>query len=282
VWWNTDNFVLNVAQALAVALPAAGLPLWLEKARRGAWALILPASIIVAVTVISLVPASADVYTWLALLGVPVGCALALGWAAHGARWPLALLAVPLLAVAWAWQDTRAGELARDALILGSCVTLGRLIAGAAPQPVVKVALVAMAVVDAILVFSGELEAPNAVLNAAVPAPGLPQLQTGVFGASSLGYGDFLAAGVLGAVLATDRAPQWLLAAVLVVVSLAWDQLFLVVDLLPATVPPAIVLLGWEAWRLRPGTSRGSGSRPRGRPRRRAGRRGAGRAPAAG
>jgi hypothetical protein len=282
MWWNTDNFVLNVAQALAVALPAAGLPLWLEMTRRGAWALVLPASIIVAVTVISLAPASAGVYTWLALLGVPVGCALALGWAARGARWPLAVLALPLLAAAWAWQDARVGDLAADALILGSCVTLGRLIAGAAPLGVVKLALVAMAVVDAILVFSGELAQPSAVLNAAVPAPGLPQLQTGVFGASSLGYGDFLAAGVLGAVLAAERAPQWRLAAVLVIVSLAWDQLFLVVDLLPATVPPALVLLGWEAWRLRRGTSRGSGTRRRGSPRRRAGRRAAGRAPAAG
>ena len=285
MWWNTDNFALDVAQAVAVALPAAGLPLWLERARRGAWALVLPASIIVAVTVISLVPASADVYTWLALIGVPVGCALAFGWAAHGARPPLAVLAVPLLAVAWIWQDARVGDVATTALILGSCVTLGRLIAGAAPPAIVKLALIAMAIVDAILVFSGELAAPNAVLNAAVPAPGLPQLQTGVYGTSSLGYGDFLSAAVLGAVFAGERAPQWLLAGVLVLVSLAWDQLFLVVDLLPATVPPAIVLVGWEAWkwtRLRRGTSPGSGSRRRGPPRRRAGRRGAGRAPAAG
>ena len=28
------------------------------------------------------------------------------------------------------------------------------------------------------------------------------------------------------------------------VVSLAWDQLFLVYDVLPATIPPALVLLG--------------------------------------
>jgi hypothetical protein len=32
-------------------------------------------------------------------------------------------------------------------------------------------------------------------------------------------------------------------------VSLAWDQLFLVYDVLPATVPPALVLLAWEARR---------------------------------
>jgi hypothetical protein len=253
MWFGLHNFLLTVLQAACVALPAAGLPRWLEPARRGAWSLVLPLSIAVTVGVISLVPASADVYTWLALIGVPAGCALGLGWAARGARWPLALLTAPLLAVAWTAQDTLAGDLAVDLLIVGSVVTLGRLIAGAAPLTLVKVALVAMAVVDAILVFSGELAAPNAVLNAAVPAPGLPQLQTGILHGSSLGYGDFLAAAVLGGILACEDGPQWPMAALMLVVSLAWDQLFLVVDLLPATVPPALVLLAYEARRLQAG-----------------------------
>ena len=251
MWFGLDNVVLTVLQALCVALPAAGLPSRLERARRGAWSLVLPLSIAVTVAVIGVVPASADVYTWAALIGVPVGCALALGWAARGSRWPLAVLAAPLLAIAWTQQDTLAGDLAVDLLIVGSVVTLGRLIAGAAPLTLVKVALVAMAVVDAVLVFSGELAQPNAVLNAAVPAPGLPQLQTGVLDGSSLGYGDFLAAAVLGGVLACEDAPQWPLALLTLLVSFAWDQLFLVFDLLPATVPPAIVVLLWEARRLR-------------------------------
>ena len=38
----------------------------------------------------------------------------------------------------------------------------------------------------------------------------------------------------------------------MLVVTLAWDQLFLVYDILPATIPPALVLLGDEAWRRRP------------------------------
>ncbi len=252
MWFDLSNLGLNVLQAACVALPAAGLPLWLHRARQGAWTLVLPLSIAVTVAVIGLVPASADVYTWVALLGVPVGCALALGWAARGARWPLAALAAPLLAVAWAAQDDLAGELATDLLIVGSAVTLGRLIAGGAPLTLVKVALVAMAVVDAVLVFSGELAQPAAVLNAAEPAPGLPQLQTGILEGSSLGYGDFLAAAVLGGVLACEDAPPWPYALALLLVSFAWDQLFLVVDLLPATVPPAIVLLLHEARRLRP------------------------------
>jgi hypothetical protein len=252
MWFHADNLVLTVLQALCVALPAAGLPAWLERARRGAWALVLPLSIVVCIVAISLVPASADVYTWLALFCVPAGAALALGWAARGARPWLAVLAVPLLVLAWASQDTRIGQVAGDLLIVGSAVTLGRLLAGSGPLALVKAGLIAMAAVDAYLVFSGELAAPNATLVAAVPAPGLPSLQAGAFGFSSLGYGDFLAAAVLGGIVAAERGPQWWLALAVLAVSLAWDQLFLVVDLLPATVPPALVLLAWEARRLRP------------------------------
>ena len=35
----------------------------------------------------------------------------------------------------------------------------------------------------------------------------------------------------------------------MLVVTLAWDQLFLVYDMLPATIPPALVLIGVEVWR---------------------------------
>jgi hypothetical protein len=250
MWFHADNVLLTVLQALCVALPAAGLPAWLARARRGAWALVLPASIVVCIGAISLVPASADVYTWLALLLVPVGAALAAGWAARGARaWLGVPLAAVLLALAWTLQDARAGQLAADLLILGSAVTLGRLLAASAPLTLVKVGLVAMAAIDAYLVFSGELAGPNATLVAAVPAPGLPRLQAGVYGFSSLGYGDFLAAAVLGGILAIERASQWWAAVAVLAVSLAWDQLFLVVELLPATVPPALVLVGLEAHR---------------------------------
>lgn len=251
VWFSADNFALNVAQAVCVALPAAGLPAWTARWRGSAWALVLPLSIAVVVAAIAAVPETADVLTWVALLLVPPGCALALGWAAHGARPWLAMLAVPLLALAWALPDDRAGQLATTLLIVGSCVTLGRLLAGAAPLPLLQAGVVAMAVVDAILVFSENLQGPNAVLVAASPGPGLPQLQSASFGDSGLGYGDFFAAAVVGGILAAQRGPQVAAAFALAVVSLAWDQLFLVYDVLPATVPPAIVLVAFEARRLR-------------------------------
>lgn len=243
MWFSADNFALTAAQAACVALPAAGLPRWTDRFRTGAWALVLPLSIAVVVAAIALAPGAADVLTWVALLLVPVGCALALGWAARGARPWLAVLALPLLALAWALPDTRAGQVAATVLIAGSAIALGRLLAGAAPLTLLKAGVVAMAVVDAVLVFSNNLQAPNAVLVAASPGPGLPQLQSAAFGQAGLGYGDFFAAAVVGGILAAERGPRLAVAVGMVVVSLCWDQLFLVYDVLPATIPPAVVLI---------------------------------------
>jgi hypothetical protein len=249
VWFEADNVALTLAQASCVALPAAGLPAWAARFRTGAWALVLPLSIAVVVGAIALVPSTADLLTWIALVLVPPGCMLALGWAAHGARPAFALLAPLLLALAWTLEDDRVGQIAATLLILGSALTLGRLLAGAAPLSLLRAAVIAMATVDAILVFSNNLQQPNAVLVAAVPAPGLPQLQSASFGSAGLGYGDFLAAAVVGGILAAERAPQVVPAIAMLAVSLVWDQLFLIYDVLPATIPPALVLIGVELWR---------------------------------
>jgi hypothetical protein len=248
VWFEADNMVLTAAQAACVALPAAGVPRALERFRNGWWALVLPLCIVVVIVAINITSVSADVLTWVALLLVPVGCALALGWAMRGARWWLAPLAAVLLAIAWADQESRAGQVATILLIMGSCVTLGRLLGGAAPILLLKLGLIAMAISDAILVFGNELQQPNAVLVAAAPGAGLPQLQSASFHYAGMGYGDFFAAAVLGGLLAAQRRPQLVPALAVLLVSLAWDQMFLVVDTIPATIPPAIVLIGVEAW----------------------------------
>ena len=252
MWFSADNLALTTAQAACVALPAAGLPAWALRFRTGAWAVVLPLSIAVVVGAIALLPSTADVLTWVALLLVPPGCALALGWAAHGARPWLAPLAAPLLALAWALPDDRSGDIAAVLLIAGSAVTLGRLLAGAAPLSLLKAGVIAMATVDAILVFTNNLQQPNAVLVAASPGPGLPQLQSASFAGAGLGYGDFFAAAVVGGVLAAERTPQLVAALATIAVTLCWDQLFLVYDVLPATIPPAIVLVAIEARRRLP------------------------------
>ena len=245
------NAVLVTAQAGLVALPGRGVPAPLERFGGRAWSLILPLSIAVVVAAITLEPRVADGLTWLAFVAIPPLAAAALGWAMHGARPWLALLAVPLFALGWARTGTLGGDAAAAALTALSCVTLGRLLAGVVPGGWLKAGIVAMAVIDAILVFGDQLQAPNAVLNAAVPAEGLPQLQYLDLHYASMGYGDVFVAGVLGGVLAAERVPQLPVAALVLALSVAWDALFLVVDTLPATVPVAVALLISEAARRR-------------------------------
>ena len=256
-----SNAVLLATQAALVALPDRGVPEPLARFGGRAWALVLPASIAVVVAAIALVPDVAVGLSWLALIAIPPLGAAALGWAMHGARPPLALLAVPLLAYGWAQQDTLGGDLALTVLTALSCVTLGRLLAGVVPLVWLEIGIVAMAVVDAILVFGNQLQGPNAVLNAAVPAPGLPQLQYLELHYASMGYGDVFVAGVLGGVLAAEGRKQWPVALLVFALAVLWDLLFLLdsISTLPATVPIAAALIVVEArpWltRRRPGVS---------------------------
>ena len=258
MYFEADTFVLDAAQALCVALPAAGIPAFLLRLAGRGWALVAPLSVVVSVLAIAAATASADVLTWIALLLVPVGCALALGWAAHGARPWMALAVVPLLAAAFAAPDDPLGRVARLLLIVGSCVTVGRLLAGGTPLLFLKAGVVAMAVIDAVFIFGDLWGEQNAAFNAAVPAAGLPRLQVADIGDVSTDYGDYFVAGVVGGILAAERRPQALAAVATLVALEAFNQLFLVVDSLPGTVPPAVVLLCFEAWhrRERPAAAR--------------------------
>lgn len=248
VWFSSHTLVLTVVQAGCIALAAAGLPRWADRFRGSAWALVLPLSIVIVVGAIAAFPSTADALTWVALILVPIGGALALGWAMRCARPWLAALAVPLLAIAWALPDSRTGQLAAVALIAGSAITAGRLLAGAAPLALLKLGVIVMALVDAALVFSGNLQHPNDVLVAAAPGGGLPRLQSASFAGAGMGYGDFFAAAVVGAILAAEGRSRQSFALVMLIVALCWDQLFLVYDVLPATVPPALALLAAEVW----------------------------------
>jgi hypothetical protein len=251
MWFDLDTFVLDAAQALCVGLPAAGIPAFLLRLGGRGWALIAPLSVVVSVVAIAAAAASADVLTWIAFLLVPVGCALALGWAAHGARPWMAVLVVPLLAAAVAAPDDPLGRAARLLLIVGSVVTVGRLLAGGAPLRFLKWGVVAMAVIDAVFIFGDLWGEQNAAFNAAAPAEGLPRLQVADIGDVSTDYGDYFVAGLVGGILAAERRNQALAAVLTLVAAEAWNQLFLVVDSLPGTIPPAVVMLGFEVWHRR-------------------------------
>jgi hypothetical protein len=248
MWFNLDAVLLDAAQALCIALPAAGVPAFLARLRGRGWALVAPLSLVGTLVAIFVAEASADVVTWIALILVPLGCALALGWAMHGARPWLAVLVVPLLIAAVAAPEAAVGRIARLILIVGSTATAGRLLAGGAPLTLLKAGVVAMAVVDAVFVLGNLFDQQFSSYDAALPAAGLPQLQLARIDGVATDYGDFFVSGLVGAIFAAERRPQVAAALASLVVAEAFNQLFLVVDSLPNTTAPALVLVGMEAW----------------------------------
>lgn len=251
MYFDLDTVVLDAAQAVCIALPAAGIPAVLLRLGGRGWALLAPLSLLGTIVAIRLAPNSADVLTWVALLLVPPGAALGLGWAMHGARPWMALLTVPLLVAAFAGPEDAVGRAARLVLIVCSTATAGRLLAGGAPLSLLKVGVVLMAILDVILVMGDQFDAQFAGFDAAAPAAGLPQLQLAEIGNVATDYGDYFVSGLVGAILAAERGPQLVAAVVMLPVAEAWNQLFLVVDSLPNTTAPALVLIGAELWRRR-------------------------------
>jgi hypothetical protein len=261
--------LLSLCQGVVVCLPRAWSPRWMARLHSPLWAL-APALSVIAFVAVGLVAehGSAQVLTYLALVAVPLLAALALGWVvwparplahpparpptrrpisppAHTSRPGLALLVVPLFALAWADRGGLAGEGAAVALSALSCVALGALIAGVTPARWLALGIVAMAVADASLVISDLLQQPNNVLNATHPVGGLPRLQAEVFGSAAMGYGDLFVAGVLGGLLAVtgDRSRQLTGAILVATLAVAFDFLFFAVNELPATVPVASALV---------------------------------------
>jgi hypothetical protein len=240
---------LIVAQAAQVTLPGRGVPEPLTRLRAGRLALVVPGLVLAFVVAGALGPGVATALSRLALAAVPLLAAAALGWAARGAKPVYALLAPPLLALAWWRAGSLPGDAAAAVLSALSCVTLGRVLAGVVNGGWLKAGLLAWAVYDAITVFGSPGRPPDATVDAAVPAAGLPQLQWLDLHAASLGYADVFVAAVLGGVLAAQRTRAWPVALLVLGFSIAFDALFLAFDTLPATVPVALGLIVSEAGR---------------------------------
>lgn len=243
---------LSLVQAALVAAPKPALSPILTRLRSRWWALILPLSIVVVIAAVAADSSTARLLTYLALVGVPPLAAAALGWVMRGGRPPLALLVLPLFALAWAAKGTLSGQTAALALSALACVSLGWLLACVVPGRWLKLGIYAMAAIDTYLVAGDLLQAPNAVLNMAAPGGGLPRLQFVHFGSAIMGFGDIFIAAVLGALLARDRRLQLTGAAVAAVIGIAFDLLFFAVDELPATVPIALTLALLELSARRP------------------------------
>jgi hypothetical protein len=238
---------LSLFQATLVAAPRAPLPTLLEQLHSRWWALALPLSIVVVISAIALDSASARFLTYLALVAVPPLAAAALAWLVRGARLELALLVLPLFAVAWAAKGSVSGQTAALALSAFACVSLGWLVACVVPPRWLKLGIYLMAAVDTYLVASDLLQGPNAVLNTASPGAGLPRLQLASFGSAVMGFGDLFVAATLGALLAShSHCLQLRGAALAAIIGLSFDLLFFAVDELPSTVPIALTLAALE------------------------------------
>lgn len=231
---------LSLFQAALVALPRAR-PAFAWMPQSPWWALVPAASILVVVFGVEAAPGSADALTWLALFAVPPLAAFALGWLVHGTTPAWTLLAVPLFALAWASQDSLAGETAATLLSGLACVALGWLLVSVVPADWLRWGIYAMAAIDAVLVAAELLQDPSAVLSAAAPG-GLPRFQVLDFGAARMGFGDAFLAATVGCLLAFDRRLQLRAATLLAALALSFDLLFLALDTLPATVPVALAL----------------------------------------
>lgn len=238
--------VLSFVQATLVAAPRPALSPLLGRLRSRWWALALPLPLGLGIAAVALTSASADFFTYLALVAVPPLAAVALGWVMHGGRPPFALAVLPLFALAWADRSGLGGEAAALALSALACVCLGWMLACVVPRRWLVLGIYAMAALDVWLVGSDLLQAPNAVLNTAAPGGGLPRLQLVHFGTAVMGFGDLFIAATLGALLARDRRLQLSGAAVAVAFCLGFDLLFFFVDELPSTVPIALTLMTLE------------------------------------
>jgi hypothetical protein len=253
------------AAVVAAPRPASQLPL-LARLESRWWSLVPIGSIVVVVFAIRYVSDTATGLTYLALVAVPPLAAAALGWASRGSKPWYAIATIPLFAIAWAWNQSLAGEAAAALLSALSCVTLGVLLGAVTPRSWLKLGIVLMAAADTWLVVSNLLQAPNSVLVAAHPVASLPKLQSEIFGTVSMGYGDLFVAALLGAALASDvrkqqpddsradqsgeagrRAVGQREAALLTfVIAALFDLLFFAVSELPATVPVALALIVLE------------------------------------
>lgn len=267
--------ILGLVQAALVALPAPRpRPGWIDRLSSPWWALVPALSIAVVIGAIEISPSSADALTYIALVSVPPLAAYALATLTRvtenpsstgvfevsrggGLGWLASVSVVAVLFVlAWVSSHSLVGEAAATALSGLACVTLGWLLVSGVPARWLRLGVYAMALIDTVYVSSDLLQGPNAVLNAAAPAGGLPRLQAVHFGSALMGFGDLFVAALVGCLLAAegkgDRAGspnRQLLAATLVAaLALVFDLLFFAVDELPSTVPVAIALalLQWQ------------------------------------
>jgi prepilin signal peptidase PulO-like enzyme (type II secretory pathway) len=202
------------------------------------------ASIVLVVVALRTASSAAAMLTYVSLAAVPPLAALAL---ARGVRWGrrrLALLVVPLFAVAWLGRNDLAGQVAAVVLSVLACVALAVLLTQLAPIRWLKIGILLTALGDVLMIGAHYLQPAQDLLNLATPEFDLPAFQRVLLGGVVMGFGDFFIAALLGAVLAAEGRRYQDRAALLTFgLALVFDLLFIAIPVLPATAPVAIALL---------------------------------------
>jgi hypothetical protein len=224
---------LCLVQATAVTLP--GRRLRLPVALHGrAWALVLPGVLVAFVVALGL---DSSLATRLAELAVVTPLLALLAPLVAERRSRVALGAASAVVLGLWLQHGELGGLARAVTIACACALLGSLLAAVAPSRALRAGLVALAVLDVILVVSGDVETTSNALHQAVAPAGLPSYQDATLGPATMGYGDLFGAAVLGALLTSEGRSRGRAAALVLACALAFGLLLLVFTTLPATVP---------------------------------------------
>jgi hypothetical protein len=155
----------------------------------------------------------------------------------------LATLRTPAAVLVWlvAWLgDGLLEQAAAIVLIALAAAAVAELAAALAPAWSLAVGLVVLAVVDVVLVWgTGQVEPATTALHRASAGHGIPRLQDATFGGATMGWLDFIAAGLLG-VVARRRLRA---AGVTGLAAGAWGLLLAVTPTVPATVPTLAGLL---------------------------------------
>lgn len=241
-----SSVCLCAAQAGTVALPCSTPTI--RRVKKATWGLVPLASIAVVVFVVRQDAGAAAMLTYLSLAAVPPLAALAL---ARGVRWSrrgLALLVVPLFAIAWLGRNHLAGEAAAVVLSILACVALASVLTQLAPLRWIKIGILLTALGDVAMIGAHYLQPAQHLLNFSTPGFDLPAFQRVLLSGVVMGFGDFFVAALLGAVLAAEGCRYQDRAALITfALAVAFDLLFIAIPVLPATVPVAVALLVVES-----------------------------------
>jgi hypothetical protein len=241
VSYAIEYVALALIQGAIVALPHPAALERLGRLRSPAWALIAPGSLLFGTFGVLGLPPLASALALPAAIATPVLAAIAVVAVVHGRQ--RRLLLVPLaLGVAAAAGSGWPGELAASLLTALGCLTLGAALVRLTPARWLYLGVLSMVAVDVLLLAVGVGQPAAALIREALGSTIQPALDRAELGHFSTDYPDLVLATVLGAIVA-ERAVQQPAALLVAISAAAYGGLFAFADMLPTTVPLALVLV---------------------------------------